>query len=857
MKYEPTPIYAAGSANGSGTAKAVLTAAVDYTRRGWSVLPLPFRSKNPGYNGWQLTRLTEPELPAAFGATLDHETPPPRNLGVLTGEPSDWLADVDLDHPRCVARADEFLPQTPCVFGRRGKPRSHRLFRLTRPFATKKFKSRSAGMLVELRTTGLQTVFPPSVHENGEPIEWEPGAEEAEPTLIDPDELLTVVIALANSVKVELGERSAPKPEKAPREAETKVSSSLAAAEDGNHIERCVQAMLRMSMSDGNDGSSRLYAAACRAVEHDLSDVDALTAVRQYAEKRPFPTDWTDEQILARVRDAEGHVDRGVIGRATSEGKAKVLIDPDEHRVVNETVAALAADDTIYQRGGVLVRVLRERAARPDDDVLRPDGSPTITFLPQAALRERMTKHAQFVRLVRRGDLVQEVPTHPTNWLVGAVDARGEWPGIRHLAGISDVPVLRADGSLWQTPGHDARTGVLYEPAGVIPVVADDVTIDDADAAVGQLLEVVFDFRFENDDHRAAWLAAMLTPLARFAFEGPAPLFLIDANVRGAGKGLLAQTIGQVALGREMPVSSYAHDPEEMRKKITAIALAGDRVIHLDNLEGSFGNDTLDRALTATRWKDRILGKSQEVELPLIPVWYGTGNNVAVAADTTRRIIHVRLDVLEERPEERRDFRHPELVAWVRANRGRLLAAAFTILKAYCNAGMPRQGLTPFGSFEGWSRLVREAVVWAGLPDPCRTRTRLAESADTTADALGQLLSAWPRFDPHDRGFVVSEALARLYAKDFAPRDDAAVAMRAALENLVGCPPGRAPTPRQVGAKLKSFRRRVCGGRYIDCNPNEHNRNGAVWRLHDAAAGDDVGAVTEPPALEERVEVYL
>jgi hypothetical protein len=215
---------------------------------------------------------------------------------------------------------------------------------------------------------------------------------------------------------------------------------------------------------------------------------------------------------------------------------------------------------------------------------------------------------------------------------------------------------------------------VLYEPAGAVPAVPDGATIDDAAASFAALFDVVCDFPFESPDHRAACLAGLLTPLARFAFDGPAPLFLIDANVRGAGKGLLAQTIGQVVLGREMPVSSYAHDPEEMRKKVTAIALAGDRVVHLDNLEGSFGNDVLDRALTATRWKDRILGKSQEVDVPLIPVWYGTRNNVAVAADTARRVTHVRLDVLAERPEERAGFRPPDLLGHLRRERGRLPA---------------------------------------------------------------------------------------------------------------------------------------------------------------------------------------
>ncbi|MCC7408851.1 MAG: hypothetical protein IT442_12315, partial [Phycisphaeraceae bacterium] len=205
----------------------------------------------------------------------------------------------------------------------------------------------------------------------------------------------------------------------------------------------------------------------------------------------------------------------------------------------------------------------------------------------------------------------------------------------------------------------------------------------------------------------------------------------------------------------------------------------------------------------------------------------------SVAADTTRRIIHVRLDVLEEKPEERSGFKHPELIAWIRQNRPCLLTCALTILRAYCNAGMPRQNLPPFGGFEGWSRLVREAVVWVGLPDPCATRARLAEYSDTITETLAQLIAAWVLIDPNNTGVVVSELVGRLYVRDSAPRDDASCAMRGALENLVGCPPGKTPTPRQVGAKLKTFRRRVVDGRYIDTNPDEYSRQGAVWRLHD------------------------
>ncbi len=41
-----------------------------------------------------------------------------------------------------------------------------------------------------------------------------------------------------------------------------------------------------------------------------------------------------------------------------------------------------------------------------------------------------------------------------------------------------------------------------------------------------------------------------------------------------------------------------------------------------------------------------------------------------------------------------------------------------TILGAYVQAGRPSMNLRHWGSFEGWSDLVRGAVVFAGLPDP-------------------------------------------------------------------------------------------------------------------------------------------
>lgn len=203
-----------------GNEQPVLDVVRDYLRRGWSPIPVPIRSKKPVIDAWQRLRITEDEVHQYFNGK-------PSNLGVLLGDPSGWLIDVDLDQPLAVAFADKFLPPTPAVFGRPGKPRSHRLFRLTGPMKTKQFKTPSTGMLVEIRSTGAQTVFPPSIHESGEAIEWvEPGAE---PAVVEPDQLLEAVKNLVNAVKVELGLKAAPKSTRASKKAQQTVDGTSVA----------------------------------------------------------------------------------------------------------------------------------------------------------------------------------------------------------------------------------------------------------------------------------------------------------------------------------------------------------------------------------------------------------------------------------------------------------------------------------------------------------------------------------------------------------------------------------------------------------------------------------------------------
>lgn len=502
-------------------------------------------------------------------------------------------------------------------------------------------------------------------------------------------------------------------------------------------------------------------------------------------------------------RNGQAHSGAGAAGRPT------ITVSTEEHDVNAEAVAALERDGAIYQRGGMLVRVVRD--VSPAARGVRRPFAPRIEPLPPPLLRERLAANARWITVQETKEGVVEKPAHPPAWCVAAVHGRADWPGVRHLESVVDYPVLRPDGTLLGQPGYDVETGLLLESSTAFPPIPERPSRAEALAARDLLLEVVADFPFERAEHKAAWLAALLTPLARFAFTGPAPLFLVDANVRAAGKGLLLDTIARIVTGERFTIATYTNDEDELRKRITSLVLAGDRLVLFDNLGGRFGNAVLDAALTGTAWKDRVLGANRMAEAPLYMTWYATGNNVLIAADTARRVCHVRLESEQERPEERQGFRHPNLLAWVGENRMRLLAAALTILRGYCAAGRPDQDLPAWGSFEGWSGLVRSAVVWAGAPDPGTTRLLLQEQADVAAESMAVVLSCWERLDPDRRGLTAAEVIHRLFKESPPDPPDYFADFRDALEALLGKPDARG-----LGTRLRSYRRRVFRGRFID-----------------------------------------
>lgn len=490
--------------------------------------------------------------------------------------------------------------------------------------------------------------------------------------------------------------------------------------------------------------------------------------------------------------------------------RPRIAITTEEHDVNDQAVAALAKDRDVYQRAFHLVIVRRDKA--PGRGIDRPPDTPRLAPLPSASLRERLARLAEWVKLRkdRNGDEIAS-PAHPPDWCPAAVAARGEWDGIRHLDAVVETPILRPDGSILDKPGYDNITGILYVPNCEFPPIPPRPTRDDAGRAVAELLAIVQDFPFKAEAHRMAWLAGCLTPYARFGFEGPAPLFAFDANAPGVGKSMLADVVATLATGRRMARTTYPDSDDEMRKQILSIALSGDRLMLIDNIPSgmALGGGAIDGALTGTTYKGRILGRSEmSAEMPLYAVWYATGNNLALKGDALRRVIPCRLETTEERPEERDGFAvSGDLLAHVRANRGRLVACALTILRAYHVAGRPDARLKPFGSFEQWALSVRRAIHWCTGIDPCETRKELVAN-DPETISRAALVDGWAELPHAERGVTVADALRIIReSPDLYPTLHDALMEWSRNNDL--------PSVRTIASHLKAIRGRVCNGRSL------------------------------------------
>jgi putative DNA primase/helicase len=449
-------------------------------------------------------------------------------------------------------------------------------------------------------------------------------------------------------------------------------------------------------------------------------------------------------------------------------------------------------------------------------------------------LREMISERCRLLGNTQSEGTKESVELHVPRWLPEALLARGKWrPHLRELAGIVEAPALRPDGSVLSRPGFDEETGLLYLPSEEFPTSHADVREADVRAAYGRLCELVAQFPFAGDCHRAAWFSGLFSLVGRTAVDGPVPMHLFDANSAGAGKSLLVDLIGIIATALELARYSYTAEQGELSKQLLAVALGGDVAILFDNCDGgaAIGGPALDRVLTAATIRGRLLGQTRMITMPWRAVVFVTGNNIQVRGDAHRRAILCRLETADEHPEERTGFAIPDLLAHARENRPALYMDALTILRGYLGAGKPKpDGWKPLGGFGAWSDIVRGAVAWVSGFDPVATRGDLS-SHDRDSAQRHAFVAAWERFRVFDRtgrdGLTATEVLSVLRG-DKTEADEPA--MREALAGLATS--GLLPSACRLGQYLAKIRDRNTDGKRITASADPRSKI-MHWRVED------------------------
>jgi hypothetical protein len=373
------------------------------------------------------------------------------------------------------------------------------------------------------------------------------------------------------------------------------------------------------------------------------------------------------------------------------------------HEVTADMLAALKQQNDpprLFERGGELCRVRWDERGRPK-----------IQSLTESMLRGEMDRAVSFVIVLK--DRTQIIKP-PSLDVVRDLAALPEW-GFPILDGVVEIPVLRPDGTVLDQPGYDAATRLYYSPAPglVVPAIPEHPTRTETDSALLVIWEVLRDFPFADDASYTNAVGLLLTPILRPIIEGPVPLALIDAPQKGTGKTLLGEAIAIVATGQAELLGAPRKE-EEWVKLTTSTLLAGDTFVMFDNLKGTVRSATLERILTSSILKDRVLGASRIVELPQRATWVGTANNVDLGGDLTRRCYWIRLDAKMAMPWRGRTFAHADLLGWARAHRGEVVAALLTLARAWFAAGCPKSSTPTLGKYESWCEVVGGVLAHAG-----------------------------------------------------------------------------------------------------------------------------------------------
>lgn len=479
----------------------------------------------------------------------------------------------------------------------------------------------------------------------------------------------------------------------------------------------------------------------------------------------------------------------GFVAAARAEDCPSINITPVDKATKEGIDAILAANDTSDSE---------EFVFRYGDHPSRLEYTDSGQLVPSSLNQDRLTVRlndiAWWEKTIREG--THRIGSVPIG-VVKSILATANLP-FPILERIVEVPVLALDGTIHDKPGYSPKHRVWYEPPNPElsfphPLTGRRPTREQIQEARDLILrDLLGDFPFVSEAERAHALCLHLQPFMRDLIAGPTPLFDVEAPTPGSGKTLLVDVASCAAIGGQVPRMTEGRDEDEWRKRITARLRTAPPIVLIDNLQRALDSPSLSAMLTSEVYTDRLLGQTEILTLPNRTTWAVTGNNPKLSGEITRRVVRIRLDSELEHPEDRKAFRHPDLLQWAQEHRGELVWAALTLARAWVCAGRPvPAGQRLLGGYEEWSKVMGGTLHVAGVPGFLGNLDDLRENAGTERDDMLPVLITW--YD-------------QFQARAIRTKD-----LGADLLTLLGLDPTRPNITRAAGRRLGEYKDRPFG----------------------------------------------
>lgn len=350
-----------------------------------------------------------------------------------------------------------------------------------------------------------------------------------------------------------------------------------------------------------------------------------------------------------------------------------------------------------------------------------PSGTPVIAQLSPPALNDRISRRTLYKRLFpskKKGADPEWRECAPSKDAMASLFARKEWRQVRPIVAITETPVLHLDDGTIQPEGYDPKTGYLICPSAPLPPLPEEPTEDDARRALVALRMPFAEFPYQDDNDRDVPLAMALSILFRPSLAAIAnvPAFLFRAPQKNCGKSLACKAAGILGEGRIPASCTWSEEHEEQEKVVGAAADVGLRVLFFDNVpdEVRVGGAAIDKRLTCSG-KDsfRVLGLSQLKILDWRTIVAFTCKRAKMSGDADRRFVVCAMQRPDEKPAA---YKIPDLETHILEHRPALLAAAYTLARAWIHAKRPSR-VRRVDSFEPWSQTIAAMIRWAGGGD--------------------------------------------------------------------------------------------------------------------------------------------